>query len=228
MNRVLVNVANTKQYVNGTVISQFNGITDQMVNEAKMEFVTYVNSNQFANTFDTTLKYVPKNATYKKSGLPRKVGDKICQDLGVDLIVSIEAYNAEIDTDSDIQYSTPVDRNYGTVRIPYFTGDQSVYMEMLFRAYSCTGNSTKLEAETQIGNQVSKTASGSNVYEVNIQMADAGNVLVQAARNVGKDYAESVSPKWESVDRKIYKSGSPQMKSAYQMAKSGNWPKSHR
>jgi hypothetical protein len=227
MNRVGLNYSNTKQYVNGRVVAQYNGITDIMVNESIAQMEIDLNANHFVDAFDTTLKYIPKTGRFDRGGSRGKLMTKpqilrACRDLGVDAIVMVDGYDAEVDSDSDVQYSTPVDRNYGTVRVPYFTGDQSVLMQMLFRTYLCENGG--ILDETSMANQVSISASGSTPYDVNVNMADANNILVQAARNLGIDYAQQLVPTWDTQNRIIYISGNDQLKEAYQLAKAGAWP----
>ncbi len=224
LDRVAVKFANTKQYINGQVVGQFNGISDMMVNEAMNQLVLDVNKNDYVEILDTSLQYIIKNGSVKSQPIQTILISRACKDLDVDAIVCIEGYDAEIDTDSDVQYSTPVDRNYGTVRVPYFTGDQSVYMEMFFRSYLCETNEGKVENETKVATQVSASASGSSPYDVNVKLADANNILIQASRKLGEDYARQILPSWETQTRFMYISGSDQLKDAYKLAKVGNWP----
>lgn len=229
INRVGVQYSNTKQYVNGRVVAQYNGITDIMVNESITQLVADLNVNNFVMATDTSLKYIPKNARFDRPGskkllLSKSRVQRVCQDLGVNALVTVDGYDAEVDTDSDVQYSTPVDRNYGTVRVPYFTGDQSVLMTMLYRTYICKQEGGVIEDETVLATQVSIASSGSTPYDVNVNLADANNILIQASRNLGADYAGQITPKWKTQSRTIFITGSDQLKDAYKLAKTGNWP----
>lgn len=223
VNRVDINSSKTKQFVQGRVVAQYNSITDIMVNETISEMETIFNSNQYFNAFDTTVSFIPKNGSYGSSPLPVRFVSQMCRSIDADAIVIIEGYNAEVDTDSDVLFSTPVERTYGTVRVPYFNGEQSVYMQMLFRAYTCNNGVGKVDSESDVSTQVSVSATGSTPYEVNNRIADANNVLVQAARKLATDYTEQIAPKWETKSRKIYSTGTEQMKQAYIYAKGGNW-----
>ena len=229
LNRVDVQYANTKQYVNGKIISQYNGISHIMVNESVHQLVSDLTSNQFVNAVDTHLVYVPKNGKFTRGSfngtlLSTKDASRVCTQLRVDGIITIDGYDAEIETESDVQYSTPVDRNYGTVQIPYFSGDQTVLMQMLFRTYTCKDFVGKIENETSLATQVAISTSGSSPYEVNSKLGDANNVMIQAARKLGTEYAEQIAPRWKTQSRSIYASGSDQLKQAYGYAKTGNWP----
>ncbi|UTW65644.1 hypothetical protein KFE94_13430 [bacterium SCSIO 12643] len=223
MNRVDINSSKTKQFVQGRVVAQYNSITDIMVNETISEMESIFNSNQYFNVFDTSFTFIPKNGSYGSSPLPIRFVSQMCQSVNADALVVIEGYNAEVDTDSDVLFSTPVERTYGTVRVPYFNGEQSVYMQMLFRAYTCKNGEGKVDLESDVSTQVSVSASGSTPYEVNNRIADANNVLIQAARKLASDYTEQIAPKWETKSRKIYSTGTEQMKQAYIYAKGGNW-----
>ena len=229
LNRVGLQYANTKQYINGRVVAQYNGITDIMVNESIAQLELELNTNNFVWAFDTTLKYVPKNGRFDSGNtrqklLSRSFVSRICNDVGVDPVGRVIINNAEIDSDSDVQYSTPVDRTYGTVRVPYFTGDQSVLMQMLFRIYLCNNDKGKILDETALATQVSISASGSTPYDVNVNLADANNILIQASRNLGTDYSKQIVPSWGTEYRSIYGAGNEQLKEAYKLAKSGDWP----
>jgi len=229
INRVGIQYSNTKQYVNGRVVAQYNGITDIMVNESITQLVADLNVNNFVWAFDTTLKYIPKNARFDQAGSKKLLLSKsrvlrVCRELGVNALVTVDGYDAEVDSDSDVQYSTPVDRNYGTVRVPYFTGDQSVLMTMLYRTYICKPEGGVIEDETVLATQVSIASSGSTLYDVNVNLADANNILIQASRNLGTDYAGQITPNWKTQSRTIYITGSDQLKDAYKLAKAGNWP----
>ena len=223
INRVGVSDAQTVQYLNGTVVAQYNGVSDYLVQETLNELVIRLNENQYFTAFDTSLNYIPKNGGFGKLPLPITVINQGCKSLKVDAFGGIEGYSADIDTDSEVRYSTPVERNHGTVRIPYFDGEQSVYMRMFFRIYVCDNEKSMLDDERDLGTQVSLQASGSTPYELNAKMVNPNNVLIQAARKLGRNYAHQISPQWETQQRKIYISGSSQMKEAYLMAKNGNW-----
>lgn len=223
INRVDINSSKTKQFVQGRVVAQYNSITDIMVNETLSEMKSIFNTNQYFSAFDTSLRFIPKNANFDSSPLPVRYVTRMCQTLGTDAIIVIEGYDAEVDSDSDVLFSTPVERTYGTVRVPYFNGEQSVYMQMLFRAYICNESEGKIDTETKIGTQVSVSATGSTPYEVNYKIADANNVLVQAARKLADDYSQQIAPRWKTEPRKIYSTGTEQMKQAFIYAKGGNW-----
>jgi hypothetical protein len=223
INRVDINSSKTKQFVQGRVVAQYNSITDIMVNETISEMKSIFNTDEYFNAYDTSLRFIPKNSNFESSPLPMRYVSRMCQAIEADAIIIIEGYDAEVDSDSDVLFSTPVERTYGTVRVPYFNGEQSVYMQMLFRAYVCNGTESSVDAETKIGTQVSVSASGSTPYEVNNKIADANNVLVQAARKLANDYSKQIAPRWNTEPRKIYSKGTEQMKQAFIYAKGGNW-----
>lgn len=229
LNRVGLQYANTKQYQNGRIVAQYNGITDMMVNESIAQLKLDLTANNFIWAFDTVLKYVPKNGRFDNGStstklLSRNVLSKICYDAGVEAVVTVDGYDAEIDSDSKVQYSTPVDRTYGTVKVPYFTGDQSVLMQMLFRIYLCKNEGGKILNETALATQVSISSTGNDPYDVNVNLADANNILIQASRNLGTDYAKQIVPSWRTEYRSIYSTGSNELKEAYKLVKAGNWP----
>lgn len=223
INRVGVSDAQTVQYVNGSVIAQYNGISDYLVQETMQEMIIQLNESRYVSASDTNLNFIPKNGGFGKQPIPIVVINRACKSLQTDAIFSLEGYNADIDTDSEVRYSTPVERTYGTVRIPYFDGEQNVYMKMFLRAYICVDGNAIVEEESELSTQVSVQSSGSSPYELNTRMVGTSNILVQAARKIGRDYATEITPQWETQQRKIYVSGSNQMKEAYRMAKSGNW-----
>ncbi len=223
VNRVGISTANTTQYVNGEVFSQFNGVTDFMVEETFLKMKEVFNSNQYFNSFDTTLNFIPKNGNFNGMNMPSKISQRACTVLKTDAIVTIEGYTADLDTDNEVHYSTPVDRTYGTVRVPYFDGEQSVYMKMLFKVYLCNPNTGMVDSESEVDTQVSITASGSTPFELNSNMPGVSNVLIIAAHKIGIDYAEQIGPKTEWESRKIYSTGNDQMLEAYSLAKGGYW-----
>ena len=223
VNRVGVSTANTTQYVNGEVYSQFNGVTDFMVEETFLKMKEVFNSNQYFNAFDTALSFIPKNGNFNGMHMPPNVSQRACAILKTDAIVTIEGYTADLDTDNQVHFSTPVERTYGTVRVPYFDGEQSVYMKMLFKVYLCKEGNGMVDSESDVDTQVSITASGSTPFELNANMSGASNVLVVAAHKIGIDYAEQIGPKTEWESRKIYSTGNDQMLEAYSLAKNGYW-----
>lgn len=223
INRVDNAQSTTKHYRNGVLIGEYNGMTKILVNEAITEMSTTFNANFYFTSFDTSLIYIPKTRGIITRTMTSDVTNRVCAQLGVDAIVAVERYDAEVSTDSDVNYSMPVDRNYGTVRIPYFNGEQSVYMKMLFRTYLCNDSVSSVDNEATLSTQAAASATGSTTYEVDSKMADAGNVLVMAARELGKDYASQVAPYWESQSRKIYNKGNDQLQEAYALVTSGLW-----
>lgn len=223
VNRVDNAQSTTKHYSNGVLIGEYNGMTQILVNEAIAEMSNTFNSNFYFTSFDTSLVYIPKTRGLIIRSMTSDVTNRVCQQLGVDAIVALESYDAEVSTDSDVNYSMPVDRNYGTVRIPYFNGEQSVYMKMMFRTYLCDDSLSLVDNEANLATQAAASSSGSTPYEVDANMADAGNVLIMAARELGADYATQIAPYWETQNRKVYSKGSEQMVEAYGFVSNGLW-----
>jgi hypothetical protein len=215
--------AETNQFMNGRVVAQFNGSTDYLVHNTFLKMESILNNGQYFQVYDTTLSFLPKMGNFKSNAMPSVLMNRACQVLQTDAIVTIEAYSADIDTDSDVRYSTPVQRNYGTVQIPYFDGEQNVDMRMLFRAYLCKEYEGALDAQAEVSTQVSMSATGSTPYEVSARMQGAGSILIQASNRIAMDYSAQIGPRRESQSRRIYSKGNEQMIAAYQLATIGNW-----
>ena len=223
INRVGLSDAQTIQYVNGQVVAQFNGVTDVLIKESFIKMKERFSADQIFVAFDTTLNFIPKNGKFNGADMPPQIVKKACLILGVDALVVVEAYTADLDTDNEVNYSTPVDRLYGTVRVPYFDGEQSVDMQMLIKSYLCSDAKGYLDEETLVGTQISMSASGSTPYEVRSRMAGAGSILIQASHRIGADYAERIGPYSERDSRKIYTAGNDQMAEAYRYVDLGSW-----
>ena len=223
VNGLNLNNAQTNQFVNGNVVAQFNGSTDYVVKQTFLKMESLFNNGQYFKAYDTTLNFLPKSKGFRSKTMPVVLMNKACRVTGTDAIVTVEAYTADIDSDSEVRYSTPVDRNYGTVRVPYFDGEQSAIMRMLFRAYSCKSNPGELDFQTEVSTQVSRSTTGSSPYEVNQNMRSSGSILLEAAENIAIDFSQQIGPRTESVSRKIYIKGNDQMAEAYRMAGIGDW-----
>lgn len=215
--------ASTKQFVNGHIVTQFNGLTPIMVNEATQQIIQGFDQRYFIATFDTTSAYLPPSENFNRGFVATEQLNAACQSLGVDGILTISGYDANIDSDSEVRYSTPVDRTYGTVRIPYFEGQQSVEMRMLFRYYSCTTQGGINEDETELSIQKSLSTTASSFYEVKNTQRESASILVAAAQGLGVDYVNEFGPQEMEETRKLYVKGSAQMTEAYQRAITGNW-----
>ena len=223
INRVGIANAETSQYFNGRVVSQFNGVTDLLVNESFLEMKRTFHANQFIMAKDTSLKFIPKNGDFKGAVLPRDIAIRACRVLEVDALVLAEGYTADLDVDNDVVLSTPVERTYGTFQVPYFQGEQSVYMKMMYRVYLCTDESGSMISETDVSTQVSYSTSGSTPMEMNNRMVGMNSILVDAARKIGRDFGNQLAPYWVKATRKIYHLGNEQMEQAYQLVKAGKW-----
>ena len=223
INGVNPNGAETNQYINGQVVAQFNGSTDYLVKNTFVKMESIFNNGQYFKAFDTALYFLPKMGNFRSKTMPVALMQKACAVLPVDAIVTIEAYSADIDTDSEVRYSTPVDRNYGTVRVPYFDGEQNVFMKMLFRAYLCNTRVGELDAQVEVSTQVSMSATGSTPYEVNQRMAGAGSILVEASSKIAIDYAGQIGPRRSTATRKLYTKGNEQLVEAFRLASLGDW-----
>ncbi len=223
INAVNVNIAQTNQFVNGTVVASFNGSTNYLVQRSFLKMESIFNNGQYFQAFDTAFSFLPKTGTFRSNTLPVALMIKACRAAKVDAIITIEGYTADIDSDSEVRYSTPVDRTYGTIRVPYFDGEQSVFMKMLFRAYSCKSYEGELDFQTLASTQVSRSTTGSSPYEVSHNMQNAGSILVEAAENIAVDFANHIGPQSSSISRKIYTKGNDQMAQAYGLAGLGDW-----
>ena len=223
INRVGISTAETIQYFNGRVVSQFNGVTDLLVNESFQEMKRTLNSNQFINASDTILKFIPRNGDFNSAVLPKEYAIRACRILEVDALVMAEGYTADLDVDNDAVMSTPVERTYGTFQVPYFQGEQSVYMKMMYRVYLCTDESGSMISETDVSTQVSYSTSGNTPFELNSRMVGMNSILVDASRKIGKDYAKQLAPHWMKTTRKIYHTGNDQLERAFQLVKAGKW-----
>ncbi|MGB0391451.1 MAG: DUF6340 family protein [Salibacteraceae bacterium] len=218
-----VGSAQTNQYVNGTVVAQFNGSSSYLVKNTFAKMESNLNSGLLFQTFDTTLNFIPKSGTFKSNPIPWQVMRKACEVLNTDVIITIEGYTADIDSDSEVRYSTPVDRNYGTVRVPYFDGEQSVDMRMLFRAYSCKWKIGELDSQSEVSTQSTMSATGSTPYEVSQNMQSGGSILLDASHKIADDYCAQIGPRRESQSRKLYIKGNDQMLEAFSQVKITNW-----
>ncbi|MFT4754141.1 MAG: hypothetical protein ACI85Q_001697 [Salibacteraceae bacterium] len=223
INGVGVVNAKTNQYMNGRVVAQFNGSTDYLVKNTFTQMESILNNGQYFNVFDTTLRFLPKNGGFTSNAIPVVLISRACEVLETDAIIAIEAYMANIDTDSEVRYSSPVDRNYGTVQVPYFDGEQNVDMRMLFRAYLCSSNVGEMDAQAEVETQVSMSASGSSPYEVSSRMRGGGNILIEATRKIAIDYSLQIGPRRETQSRRIYSKGNEQFVQAFELAGYGNW-----
>lgn len=215
INGVNVSEAQTNQFVNGRVVAQFNGSTDYLVQNTFVKIESILNSGQYFQVFDTTLSFLPKSGTFKSNPLPIVLMAQACRVLQTDAIVTVEGYTADIDSDSEVRYSTPVDRTYGTVRVPYFDGQQSVDMRMLFRAYLCKNNSGSLDSQSEVSKQITMSATGSSPYEVSQRMQGGGSILTEAAQKIAMEYAGQIGPRRETQSRRIYPKGNEQMEQAF-------------
>ena len=223
INRVNIANAETNQYINGTVVLQFNGVTDLLLNEAFLSMKQTFHNNQFILAKDTVLNFIPRNGDFNSSVLPKEVAIRACRVLEVDALVMAEGYTADLDVDNDMVMTTPIQRTYGTFQIPYFQGEQSVYMKMMYRVYLCTDETGSMVSETDVSTQVSYSTSASTPYEMNSKMAGMNSILVDAARKIGGDYGNQLAPHWVKATRKIYHTGNDQMELAFQLVKAGKW-----
>lgn len=223
INAVNVNMAQTNQFVNGTVVASFNGSTNYLVQRAFLKMESVFNNGQYFQAFDTTFSFLPKSSGFRSNTLPLVLMQQACRATQTDAIVTVEAYTADIDSDSEVRYSTPVDRTYGTVRVPYFDGEQSVFMKILFRAYSCKSGEGELDFQTEVSTQVSRSTTGDSPYEVRQNMANAGNILVEAAERIALDFSKQIGPQSQTISRKIYTKGDAQFIQAYELAAIGDW-----
>lgn len=223
MNVVNITEAQTVQYVNGTVIDQFNGATDYLVQNTFKQMEAILNRGLYFQVFDTNLRFVPRNGSFKSNPIPIEIMESACRALRTDAVITIEGYAADIDTDSEVRYSTPVDRTYGTVRVPYFDGEQSVDMRMLFRSYLCKEKTGRLDSQTEVSTQITKSASGSTPYEVSQRMQGGGSILTEASSKIAVDYAGQIGPRRTTQSRKIYVKGNEQMEQAYTYAGIQDW-----
>jgi hypothetical protein len=222
-NLVDVAYANIKQFENGQVIAQFNRISDVLIQESVKQLTTSLNSEGIVKATDTTFSRIRKIGKFNASGSSEEYLNEVCQRSPFNAIVAIEGFNADIDNDSQVNYSTPVDRNYGTVQIPYFSGNQSVFMEMLFRVYTCRAGVSKLENSSRMSTQVSITSNASSPYELDSRMATADNILIQAAQKLGRNYSTFLIPHWKTETRVIFPSGNDQFRESFTMATVGKW-----
>lgn len=223
INRVNIANAETNQYNNGVVVLQFNGVTDLLLNEAFLSMKKTFHNDQFILATDTVLNFIPRNADFNGSVLPKEVAIRACRVLEVDALVMAEGYTADLDVDNDMVMTTPIQRTYGTFQVPYFQGEQSVYMKMMYRVYLCTDESGSMVSETDVSTQVSYSTSASTPYEMNSKMAGMNSILVDAAREIGRDYGNQLAPHWVKTTRKIYHTGNDQMDLAFQFTKAGKW-----
>lgn len=223
INGVNVSDAQTNQFVNGRVVAQFNGSTDYLVQSTLSRIESILNSGQYFQVSDTSLSFLPKLGSFKSNPMPLVLMERACKTVRTDAIITIEGYDANIDSDSDVRYSTPVDRNYGTVRVPYFDGEQSVDMRMLFRVYLCRTNPGRLDAQTEVGTQISLSTTGSNPYEVSQRLQAGGNILLDASHKIAMDYSQQIGPRRETQTRRIYSSGNDQMTAAFRLAGIHDW-----
>lgn len=214
--------ANTKQFVNGHIITQFNGITPIMVNEATRKLNQSLLGTYLISSFDTTCHFLPPNQNFNRSLPNINAFHAACNALKVDAIITVDGYDANVDSDSEVLYSTPVDRTYGTVQIPYFQGEQSVEMRMLFRIHSCT-DSAVYEGEVDLSTQKSMVTSGGNFYEIKNKQRHSASILVQAAQQIGNDLVYFITPLYEEESRKLYGKGNKQMEQAFTYANHNNW-----
>lgn len=221
INRVNL-TANTKQFVNGHIVTQFNGITPVMVNEATRQLNQRLFGSYLIFSFDTTSQYLPPNQNFSRALPDIKTFNAACNALNVDAIITVDGYDANVDSDSEVRYSTPVDRTYGTVQIPYFEGQQSVEMRMLFRIHSCT-DSAVYEDEVDISTQKSMATSSGNFYEIQNKQRQSASILVQAAKQIGNDLVDYIAPVYEEESRKLFGKGNKQMEQAMAFANQNNW-----
>lgn len=223
INELSLSDAKTNQYINGRVVAQLDDYTNYIVDNTFYKLEHVLNNGQYFNVFDTTLNFLPKNGSFNSHPVPAALISRACHVLNTDAIVSIEGYYADVDSDSDVRYSTPVDRNYGTVQVPYFDGEQNVDMRMLFRGYLCQNNGGEINLESEVGTQVSMSATGSSPHEVRLNMRRGGSILMEASNKIAVDFALQIGPRRENQTRKIFTKGNDQMAEAYRLANFGNW-----
>jgi hypothetical protein len=222
VNRVDYSNAYTKQYINGVIVEQYTDMS---------KVYTYVTMEQLKvrlekdGRIETETKnpiYLPRTGEFYGAPLLPEYSQKICKDLKANAIVTIEGYDAEIDTDGQVIYSTPVEMIYGTVRIPYFEGNQNVQMRMFYRVYSCW-EKTRVLYESEIGAQMTHSRSASRPNELQMNMPDKDNVMFDVARELGNQISEQLLPHWERQSREIYRSGSKEMVQAAEKVKENDW-----
>jgi hypothetical protein len=221
VNRVNL-TASTKQFVNGHIIAQFNGVTPIMVNQATQVFSQTLRSAYYIQSIDTTYETLPANQNFNRSLPDIQTYTAACKALDVDVIVTVDGYDANVDSDSEVRWSTPVDRTYGTVQIPYFEGQQNVEMRMLFRVYSCA-DSAVFEQELDISTQKSRVTSSSNYVEISGKQRQSASILIEAAKQVGSNLVDYLAPNYETESRRLYAKGNDQMEQAFKYAQQNNW-----
>ncbi len=222
INRVDYSNGFTKQFVNGVIVEQYTDLTEFYTDETLRSLEKRLNADGFVKARIIKPAYVRHNGSFNSDVLPSTVINRICLDNDVDGVIAVEGYDAEIDSDGNVHFSTPVETNYGTVRIPYFEGSQAVQMRMLFRVYACNTRKNIL-LESEVSTQISANTTGSSPQEVDNRLPHSDNALFQAADQIGNDFATQIIPHWRTVQRKIYVPNDERMELAASYALDGNW-----
>lgn len=222
VNRVDYSNAYTKQFINGIIVEQYTDMSKVYTYVAMEQLKVRLEKDGRMETETKNPTYIPRTGEFYGSPLLPEYSSKICKDLKANAIVTIEGYDAEIDTDGQVIYSTPVEMIYGTVRIPYFEGNQNVQMRMFYRVYSCD-ETAKVLYESEIGAQMTHSRTASRPDELQLNMPDKDNAMFDVARELGNQISEQLLPHWERQSREIYGSGSNDLALAAEKAKANDW-----
>jgi hypothetical protein len=211
----------TEFYRNGTFIEQIN---------AQNNYIQHYTLVGISKAFKEVNYYTPQIADsfkvnplsrMKSGSLPKKALDAIFDKIEADLVLVLEGYDASIDANGQVTYSAPVDMSYGTVRVPYFDGSQTVSMTIFFRIYNRNG---EVLSQSQVSDQLTSMASGESPQEVHFNMPDEASMLEQTALFVGSNIAKMVSLHWRDVQRTMYLYGNDELVEAGNLAIKGDWP----
>ncbi len=147
--------------------------------------------------------------------------DKVCKAYRLEGLIVLESYEAHIDSDGYATYSSPVDRNYGTVQVPVFHSSRSVDLNMFWRFYSCEDNKPFFEQD--ISTDYQYQTQSENPYESRSELPSSEVSLLSVSERGAKQLLPYISPFWVKETRSFYAYGTTQLVEAANLAREGYW-----
>jgi len=221
INRVNYDKAPTRYYINGQLAKEYFDFNERVGDEAVVGLARALNEAGYFEAGLISRKKLPAKGEFVGPPVLINRLQEVCQSESVEALIALEGYQATIDSDGSVTYSSAVDRNYGTVQVPLFDGNQTVRVGLFFRIYDCEVGGV---FEGQVEEQSQTQARGETPAQVQYQMPDKESSLLVTARDAGKSFARYISPYWKTETRTLYAYGSNKLVEAGNLALGGNWP----
>ena len=216
--RIDVNTVTVPVNLNGQAVSNYKKAVELAANGSVKSLSFDLNEiGRFeAVKVKSGALHVDSNPFEKPSNL-----DQICKAYRLDGVVALESFDAEVDIDTYTAFSSPVDRNEGTVRVPVFYNNQSVNLETLWTLYKCpTGE--RLHSKS-ISSQSVYQSESDNPYEAADQLPEGSMSLVEVAKQNASGFTKEISPYWSKEVRQFYIYGNDDLYRAGSYALDGYW-----